>query len=196
MLDALTPAARAVVRLLAASRQSLPRSTIAGARPGGLRVTTAAISAAIASDLVTETGDRLSISHELHAEAIESLELPSERVELHALLAGLLASSPSRAAWHLEAAGRTREALAAHRRAADGSGMTDSAETTLFHRVRIMELSAADPTGTDVSRDAGDEARTCTSLPGLPRPVARSGVPQGSCAGRSPPRPCTPRRAS
>ncbi len=157
MLDALSPAARAVVRLLAAARQSLPRSTVAGARPGGLRITTAAISNAIASDLVTETGDRLAIGHELHAEVIESLELPSERVELHALLALMLAASPSRAAWHLEAAGRTGDALAAHRRAADLSGMTDPGETTLFHRVRIMELSAADLPGADALRD-GDDA--------------------------------------
>ncbi len=143
MLDGLPPGARAVVRLLAAARQPLPRSMVARARPDGLRITAAAITAAVESELVTTVGDRLVIIHELHAEAIESLELPSARVQLHGSLADMLEAFPSRAAWHLELAGRTPDALAAHRRAAEVASRTDPGETTLAHRVRVMELSAA-----------------------------------------------------
>ena len=156
LLDGLPVAARAVVRLLAAARQPLPRSTVAGARPEGVRITTAAIAAAIESDLVMASRERLSIIHELYAEAIESLELPSARVQLHVSLADMLGAFPSRAAWHLEVAGRTRDALGTHRRAADISGVTDPGETTLFHRVRVMELTAA--VGSEGVPDSGDDA--------------------------------------
>ncbi len=160
LVQALSPAAQTVVRLLAAARHPMPRAVIAAARPGGVRITTAAIQEALESQLVVAAGDRLGIVHELHAEAIESQELPVDRVQLHITLAGMLADAPARAAWHWSAAGRTRQALDAHRRAAAVSGVLDPGETTLFHRLRILDLAAgvgaAPEPGPDDGGDAAD----------------------------------------
>jgi DNA-binding CsgD family transcriptional regulator len=152
LLDILSPAARLVVRLLAAARQPLSRSVIARIRPDGLRLTTTAIEEAIDSGLVVAIDDRLSIAHELHAEAVEAVELPGERARLHATLAAILGSRPSRAAWHWAAAGRTRDAFAAHGAAALVAGASDPGETTLYHHVRALECwatleAAGDRTG-------------------------------------------------
>ncbi len=143
LLEVLTPTARTLVRLLAAARQPLTRAVVAGLRLDGVRITSAAISEAIESDLVVAVGDSLAIAHELHAEAVEALDLPEERVLLRAALATLLDAQPSRAAWHWEAAGRPREALEAHRRAAAAARDTDPGETTLSHELRALELAAA-----------------------------------------------------
>ncbi len=143
LLDVLTPTARTLVRLLAAARQPLTRSVVAGVRLDGVRITSAAISEALESDLVVARDDSLAIAHELHAEAVEALDLPEERVALRAALALLLDAQPSRAAWHWEAAGRGREALDAHRRAAAAARASDPGETTLSHELRALELAAA-----------------------------------------------------
>ncbi len=142
LLDALSPAARMLIRLLAAARQPIPRSLVAGARLEGVRVTSAAIAEALKSELVRMSGDRLVILHELHAEAIESLELPADRIGLHASLAGFLADRPARAAWHWRAAGRLADAVDAHRNAALATATTDPGETTSFHRNLVLELGA------------------------------------------------------
>ncbi len=180
LLDVLSPTARMVVRLLAAARQPLPRAVVAGARLDGVRPTSASVTEAITSGLVVGTEDRLAIVHELHAEAIEAVELPEARVRLHTTLARLLDAFPSRAAWHREVAGRTSEALDAHRRAAVATRVIDPGETTLFHCLRALELAAAvgasgegsGPTGDDTAELLLEAARAAAAA-GMFRRAAR-----------------------
>ncbi len=174
LLENLSPTARSLVRLLAAARQPLPRTVVAGMRLGGARMTSAAIMEAIESALVVSAGEHLAIVHELHAEAVEGLELPGERVQLHMALAVLLDGYPSRAAWHWEAAGRPREALVAHRRAALVASATDPGETALFHHLRALELSATLATAPD--RPAGPDEDPTGALLGAARAAAAAGA--------------------
>ena len=160
LLDNLSPPARLVVRLLAAARQPLPRAVVAGIRMGGARLTTIAIEEAIASGLVIVIDDRLSIVHELHAEAVEAVELPGERVRLHATLASVFEERPSRAAWHWAAAGRTREAFTAHRAAAAIARASDPGETALHHDLRALESWAT----LEASGDGNAHAEDTTDL--------------------------------
>ena len=141
-LEALPPAPRRLVRLLAAARQPLRRAqALSLSLPDG-RTTVASIAEAVASGMVTEHAGMLAIAHDLYAEAIEDHELPNERAAVHGALALALADRPARAAWHWHIATRIPEARTAHLAAADESAHLDPGETTLIHLQRVLELSA------------------------------------------------------
>ena len=54
----------------------------------------------LAGGFVVETGERIAISHELCAEAVEAMELTPERQGIHAALAERAPDEPALAAWH------------------------------------------------------------------------------------------------
>ncbi len=165
-LDVLTTDAARVVRLLAAARRPVPRSTLLTARLPEGRITAKGLAEAIDSRLVVrigpdgrppigttvdgedkastslETTGFVAIAHELYAEAIEELELAPERHVMHATLAELSAEAPAVAAWHWALASRPPEASQAHLRAAVGSESIDPGETTLYHYQRALEIGA------------------------------------------------------
>jgi DNA-binding CsgD family transcriptional regulator/tetratricopeptide (TPR) repeat protein len=174
LLDVLSPPARVLVRLLAAARQPLRRSLVAGMGLQGARITSASIAEAIDSDLVVARDERLAIAHELYAEAVESLELPEGRVQLHVAVAMLLDDQPARAAWHWTAAGRIREALDRHHRAAAIASVSDPGETTLFHHLRVLELTAA--LSTAPGSHGGPDDDPTAALLGAARAAAAMGA--------------------
>lgn len=148
-LGALTPGAAGLVRLLAAARQPMKRATLMTTRLSDGRVASTTLTEVVDSGLARETANGLIIAHELYAEAIEALALPTERSGLHASLAAALGAHPARAAWHWEAAARPAEARVAHLAAAAAAQPLDPGETTLLHALRALELTVdvgADPT--------------------------------------------------
>lgn len=143
-LAALGPAARSLVRLLAIAREPLPRRLVLGPGIPTGRVTVVSIAEAVASGLVTDDGERLSIAHERYAEAIADDELPADRAAIHAALARVLGAWPARAAWHHDLAGRGPGRREAHLAAADEAAALDPGRTTRFHLDRALEPSGDD----------------------------------------------------
>jgi DNA-binding CsgD family transcriptional regulator/tetratricopeptide (TPR) repeat protein len=141
-LDSLSADGVRVVRLLAAARGPVPRPVLLAARPSEGRITAKGLADAIDSRLVVEVGDSVGITHELYAEAIEELELPPERHQLHIALAKAAHDTPAVAAWHWEAASHPAEARTAHLAAAAASQGIDPGETTLLHFQQALELGA------------------------------------------------------
>jgi len=115
-----------VVRLLAAARRPMPRSVLMATRPSDGRITAKGLAEAIESRLVVEIGGSVAIAHELYAEAIEELELPPERHQLHVTMAKSAQETPALAAWHWEAASRPIEARAAHLEAAAATARSET----------------------------------------------------------------------
>lgn len=145
-LEALAAPARRLVRILAAARRPVPRSTCL--RLPALneqRLTEAAVEEALASGLIIDVGagDELGIFHELGAEAIESISLPPERRANHAALAGHADLPAAEAAWHWAASARPVEARAAHIEAAMEAGAVDPGESALLHFQAALDLGDA-----------------------------------------------------
>jgi DNA-binding CsgD family transcriptional regulator/tetratricopeptide (TPR) repeat protein len=151
---ALSQGAARLVNLLAAARQPLARNLAIGVLSADRRTLPSALDEAVSSGFVTEQGGSLAISHELYAEAVDRLQLPAERVRLHALLAKALADRPARAAWHLEQASAAG-ARHAHAMAAQAMERLDPGDTALLHWQRLLEL-AADQSGPDSQVELGE----------------------------------------
>jgi DNA-binding CsgD family transcriptional regulator/tetratricopeptide (TPR) repeat protein len=141
-LAALPASSQQVVRLLAAARQALPGRQVSRVLAADGRLPPGALEQAIESGLVINRAGVLAISHDLYAEAIEDLELPSERVRSHRMLASLLADHPARAAWHHERASQPQGARDAHVAAAEAASRLDPGKTSLLHFLRALELDA------------------------------------------------------
>ncbi len=133
------------VRVLAAAGVPLPPATLLELHPPDGRLTVKGLDEARASGFIVELGERLAISHELCAEAVEALALTPERQAIHAAIAGSLEDEPALAAWHWERAARPTEAREAHERAAIRSCRLDPAETVLLHYEAALELPSIDP---------------------------------------------------
>ena len=87
-LAALGDDARAIVRLVAASRRPVGRDVIAGAAGSrGRHRTISGLDDTLESGLVVPVDGRYAIAHDLYAEAILTLELTPERQRLHTGLA-------------------------------------------------------------------------------------------------------------
>ena len=97
-VEALSRDAVRLVRVLAAARLPLPRSTVLGVRSPEGRLTIQGLEEALDGGYVIASGDpddeRISISHELCAEAVEAMELTLERQSIHAALAEQLDAEP------------------------------------------------------------------------------------------------------
>ena len=143
-LEAMSRDAARVVRVAAAARMPLPRSTILGVNPPDGRLTMQGLESALESGFVTEAGERIVIAHELLAEAVEALELTPERQGIHAALALQFSDSPALAAWHWSRAARPTEARDAHIRAATTTLLLDPGETVLAHYEEALELPGID----------------------------------------------------
>ena len=152
-VEALSRDGARLVRVLAAARVPLSRSTVLGVRPPEGRLTVQGLQEAIAGGYASEDGDRLSISHELCAEAVEAMELTLERQGIHAALAGQLADEPALAAWHWSRAARPAEARAAHLQAAGVAARLDPAETALLHYEEALELPSLEPVSPQVQSE-------------------------------------------
>ncbi|MFO7532866.1 MAG: AAA family ATPase [Candidatus Limnocylindrales bacterium] len=152
-VEALSRDGARVVRVLAAARLPLPRSTVLGVRPPEGRLTVQGLQEAIAGGYVAEDGERISISHELCAEAVESVELTLERQGIHAALAEQLHEQPTLAAWHWSRAARPAEARAEHLRAAQQVARLDPAETALHHYEAALELPSLEPVSPQAQSD-------------------------------------------
>ena len=139
-LEALPRDAIRVVRTLSAAGIPLPRATLLRVQLPEGRVTIQGIEAAVGSGFVVEQGDRVSIAHELLAEAVDALELISERRGVHVALAQQLVAQPALAAWHWAQARRPVEARDAFIRAATAALNLDPAETVLGHYEEALEL--------------------------------------------------------
>jgi len=142
-LEAMPRDGARVVRVMAAARAPLPRSTVLAVHPPDGRLTMKGLEEALQSGFVIEDGDRISISHELCAEAIEALELTPERQVLHAALAEQLHMSPAVSAWHWERAARPAEARDAHIRAATSALPLDPGDSVSHHYEQALELPGA-----------------------------------------------------
>ena len=139
-LEALPRDAIRVVRTLSAAGIPLPRATLLRVQLPEGRVTIQGLEAAIGSGFVIEHGERMSIAHELLAEAVDALELISERRGVHVALAQQLVAQPALAAWHWAQARRPIEARDAFIRAATAALNLDPAETVLGHYEEALEL--------------------------------------------------------
>ncbi len=139
-LEALPRDAIRVVRTLSAAGIPLPRATLLRVQLPEGRVTIQGIEAAVGSGFVIEQGDLVSIAHELLAEAVDALELISERRGVHVALAQQLVAQPALAAWHWAQARRPVEARDAFIRAATAALNLDPAETVLGHYEEALEL--------------------------------------------------------
>ena len=117
-LQALSADAIRAVRVLATAGVPLLPATLLKLRAPGGRLTVMGLDDARAAGFINERGERLAISHELCAEAVERISLTHERQALHAAIAEQLQAEPALAAWHWERAARPAEARAAHERAA------------------------------------------------------------------------------
>ncbi|MFN8520241.1 MAG: AAA family ATPase [Chloroflexota bacterium] len=155
-LDALSPAAGQVTRLLAAARLPIPRPALLRTRAMRARLTASTLAEAVASGLVAESGDLVAIAHDRYADAVYQATLPWEREAFHVELATMLADRPARAAWHLDRTGDRPAARAAHEAAAARARRLDPGETTLAHVTRALEL-ATDGTGRPPSPGEGSD---------------------------------------
>ena len=143
-LEAMSREAARVVRVVAAARMPLPRSTLLAVHPADGRLTIQGLESALESGFVIEAGGRVAIAHELLAEAVEALELTPERQAIHAALALESAGSPALAAWHWARAARPVETRDAHIRAATTALLLDPGETVLAHYEEALELPGID----------------------------------------------------
>jgi DNA-binding CsgD family transcriptional regulator len=139
-LEALPRDGARVVRVMAAARAPLMRSTLLAVHAPEGRLTVKGLDEALQSGFVVKQGDQISASHELCAEAIEALELTPERQALHAAIALQLQDAPALAAWHWSRAARPTEAREAHIRAATMALQLDPAVTVLEHFEEALEL--------------------------------------------------------
>jgi DNA-binding CsgD family transcriptional regulator len=144
-VDALSRDGVCVVRVLAAARMPLKRATVMSIHAPAGRLTIQGLEEAEAGGFMIDIGERLSISHELCAEAVEAMELTPERQAIHAALAERLADEPALAAWHWASAARPNEARAAHIEAARQAARLDPAETVLQHYEAALELPSLEP---------------------------------------------------
>ncbi len=144
-VEALSRDAASLVRVLAAARVPLLRSTVLGVHPPEGRLTIQGLEEAIEGGYVVEVAGRISISHELCAEAVESMELTLERQGIHAALGEQLAAEPALAGWQWSQAARPHEARAAHIRAAENAGRLDPGETVYQHCEAALELPTVEP---------------------------------------------------
>jgi len=139
-LESMPRDAARVVRLMAVARVPLlPTTVLATQLPDG-RLTVKGLEEAVESGFVVEHDERIAISHELRAEAIEALELTPERQGIHAALAQQLHASPALSAWHWSRAARPTEARDAHIRAATVALQLDPGETVFEHFEEALEL--------------------------------------------------------
>ncbi len=152
-VEALSRDGARIVRVLAAARVPLVRSTLLGVHPPDGRLTVQGLEEAISGGYVSESDDRIAISHELCAEAVEAMELTLERQGIHAALAEQLHAEPSLAAWHWSRAARPAEARAAHLRAAQQAARLDPAETALQHYEETLELPSLEPVSPQVQSE-------------------------------------------
>ena len=143
-LESMPRDAVAVVRVMAAARIPLRRSTLLSLHSPIGRLTHQGLEGALKSGFVVEAAERISMSHELCAEAIEVLELTPERQAIHAALAEHLRSAPALAAWYWEQAARPVEAREARIRAATAAMQLDPAETVLLHFEAALALPAGE----------------------------------------------------
>ncbi len=175
-LDSLTDEGVRVVRLLAAARRPMARPVLMATRPSDGRITGKGLAEAIESRLVLEVGGSVAIAHELYAEAIEELELPPERHQLHVTLAKSAQETPAVAAWHWEAASRPIEARAAHLAAAAASELIDPGQTTLLHFQQALELGVgnevADVSGPAMAELLSSAARAAATAGAFRRAAA------------------------
>ena len=144
-VEALSPDGARLVRVMAAARVPLLRSTVLGVHPPDGRLTVQALEEAIDGGFVIESGERIAICHELCAEAVEAMELTPERQGIHAALAERLGAEPALAAWHWSRAARPPESRAAHIHAAELAARLDPAETVLQHYEEALELPSLEP---------------------------------------------------
>ena len=144
-VEALSRDAGRLVRVLAAARVPLLRSTVLGVRPPEGRLTIQGLEEAIEGGYVVEVAGRIAISHELCAEAVEIMELSLERQGIHAALGAQLAAEPALAGWHWSQAARPQEARAAHITAAVNAGRLDPGETVYYHCEAALELPNVEP---------------------------------------------------
>ncbi len=172
-VEALSREAGRVVRVLAAARSPLLRSTVMSIRPQDGRLTIQGLEEAIAGGFVIEAGERLVISHELCAEAVEALELTPERQGIHAAMAERLVEEPALAAWHWARAARPQEAQAAHVEAARMASRLDPSDTVLLHYEAALELPSLEPVG---------PSEAATLLAGAARASAAAGAYRSAVA--------------
>ena len=144
-VEALSRDAARLVRVMSAARAPLLRSTVLDVRLPDGRLTIQGLEEAIAGGYVIDVAERIAISHELCAEAVEAMELTHERQAIHAALAERLAQEPALAAWHWSRAARPPEARIAHIRAAELAARLDPAETVLQHYEAALELPSVEP---------------------------------------------------
>ena len=176
-VEALSRDAVRLVRVLAAARLPLPRSTVLGVRSPEGRLTIQGLEEALDGGYVIASGDaddeRISISHELCAEAVEAMELTLERQSIHAALAEQLDDAPALAAWHWSHAARPSEARAAHIRAAQLAARLDPAETVLLHYEEALELPSLEPVSSRAQAELlAGAARASASAGAFRRAVA------------------------
>ena len=144
-LESISADGARAVRALAAAGMPLSPATLLDLHPPDGRLTFKGLEEARAAGFIVELDERLVISHELCAEAVEALVLTPERQALHATLAELLADKPAVAAWHWERAARPTEAREAHALAVTSAARLDPAETVLLHFEAALELPSIDP---------------------------------------------------
>ena len=165
-VEALSRDGARLVRVMAGARVPLLRSTVLGVRPPDGRLTIQALDEALAGGFVIDVGDRVAISHELCAEAVESMELTPERQGIHAALAERLHEEPAMAAWHWSRAARPPEARAAHIDAARLTARLDPAQTVLLHYEEALELPSFEPVSPRESAELLAGAARASSLSG------------------------------
>ncbi len=162
-----------LVRVMAAARVPLLRSTVLGVRLSGSRLTIQALEEAMAGGFVIEVDERIAISHELCAEAVEAMQLTPERQGIHAALAESLDAEPALAAWHWSRAARPPESRAAHIRAAELASRLDPADTVLQHYEEALELPSLEPVSSQAQAELlAGAARASASSGAFRRAVA------------------------
>ena len=144
-VESLAPDAARIVRVMAAARVPLLRATLLGAKLPDGRLTIQGLEGALAGGYVVESGERIAISHELCAEAVEASEVTLERQGIHAALAERLADEPALAAWHWARAARPYEAREAHLRAIEHAARLDPGESVHKHCEEALELPSPEP---------------------------------------------------
>ena len=146
-IEALSRDAARMVRLLAAARVPLLRETLLAVRLPEGRLTVQGLDEALAGGYAVTIGDRIAISHELCAEAVEANGLAFERQGIHAALAERLGSEPAMAAWHWARAARPHESRLAHIEATGRAARLDPGETVFQHCEEALELPSLEPVG-------------------------------------------------
>ena len=144
-LESLSAEGARAVRVLAAAGVPLLPATLQDLHPPDGRLSVKGLEEARAAGFIVERGERLAISHELCAEAVEALALTPEKQALHTAIAERLADAPALAAWHWARAARPTEAREAHQRAALLAARLDPAETVLLHYEAALELPSINP---------------------------------------------------